>query len=1459
MPRSSLTFRVFVSSTFSDQVEERNALQERVFPRLQELCRKQGCRFQAIDLRWAVSHEASLDQRTLSICMEEIARCRNVTPRPNFLALLGDRYGWRPLPDEIPAEEYETLAKHIPSGSDHELLTRWYRCDENAVPPVFVLQPRLGRHSDYATWEREVEHPLRRALSLAAKSTSLTRRARLKYGASATEQEIVRGALGQPDAKEHVFCFFRTIRGAPSGQEVGTFFDLTPDGEPDEEASRRLSLLKRRLRTRLGANIHEYEATWTGNGISTDHLDVLCTDVYDRLEAVIRLEMARLQLQTDLQSEIREHEARARRLRRHFVGRTSATRTIARYLNDDALCPLVIWGDSGSGKSALLAETAARARRRNKDANTILRFVGATPDSLHQASLLRGLCAQIAEAYGVEHEAEAEGELEISFHDLLNCATADRPLRIFIDAVDQIREADVMPTLSWLPSWLPDHAHIVVSLRSGKSLDALSVRHSPPDFIEVEPMSAKEGEVLLDRLQKSSRRSLRPAQRSEVMRGFRKSGLPLYMWIAFEEARRWRSYEETPHLADGVPGLLRQLMTRLADPANHGPLTASKALGYLRCSRNGLSEDELLEILARDDEYFRTFTESSRHHLPVGKVGQRQIPVVVWSRLRHDLEPFLLEQTTGGTPLLTFQHDAFGAAVDRAFLNDDNRRDLHTALAQNYAEQPLWLGDESASLPNHRKTAELPFQLLRSGHDEESLGTLSQFEFLYARQLAAGPLALLSDFDLPALFRPIPRRSEDPDELGPIRDAVHLSAKTLLKDRTQLPAQLFGRLMSSKLPAICDLLRQIETWEGRAWLCPQFPVLSQPGGSLRRILGSHRAPVTALAVTPDGKRILSGSEDGILRVWSIKEGRELRTLVGHASRITAIAVAPDGRCATASDEPGIKLWDLDSGVEAGEFSRPGMAMSERAVAFSEGGSHLLTASNRGLVVCWDTKTGNVIKAIEVAIREAGAVTISEDGLYGAWGCSLGTIVIWDFQKWKELRRVKHDADWSEVISEGGLGPVDWDSQAARHATSGIGSVAVSSAHRCILSGSVDGSVMVWDMDSGVVRASLRRHADRLSALALMPDGRRVVSGSEDGILKIWDLPSGDELHTLLGTSSKIHATAIIPPSGPIVSASDDGSLGLWAPGPSDGVKERIAHEACVTALAITPDGDRAFSAAQDGRLMTWDLERTGERVSSRDLAESTPIAIASDGRRILFRSREGVLQVQDLEREGAESGCRELLSDSSDVAMASNGIRAVAISSGTIVLLDLETGQRVRTLGSHPSASRVRLTPDAKTAISLGTGETQFLRVWDVDAGRVKRELPVAEERLTWAISLALSADGSLALTGSMDGILKAWDLLRGQEIGQMKSRGEWMCSLALTPDGTRAVTVSGGTGALEETGFLEMWDVARGALIASFCTEGPLTECAIHSAGNLVICAEESGRVHILRLMGNRLALEPE
>src|SRR5262245_58486021 len=93
--------RLFVSSTFEDFKEERRLLHEQVFPQVSNVCARNGIPFEVIDLRWGVNIDAWRQHRTMSICLGEVRRCRAESLSPNFLLLLGNRYGWRPLPGEI--------------------------------------------------------------------------------------------------------------------------------------------------------------------------------------------------------------------------------------------------------------------------------------------------------------------------------------------------------------------------------------------------------------------------------------------------------------------------------------------------------------------------------------------------------------------------------------------------------------------------------------------------------------------------------------------------------------------------------------------------------------------------------------------------------------------------------------------------------------------------------------------------------------------------------------------------------------------------------------------------------------------------------------------------------------------------------------------------------------------------------------------------------------------------------------------------------------------------------------------------------------------------------------------------------------------------------------------------------------------------------------------------------------
>ena len=135
------TFRLFVSSTFNDFLLEREILNNDIFPEIDAFCKQYGFSFQLVDLRWGVNTESSLHHNTLSICLNEVRRCRQLSPKPNFLLMVGERYGWVPLPAILQKEELETILS-VADDEEKSILQQWYVMDEKEIGGIYYLRTR---------------------------------------------------------------------------------------------------------------------------------------------------------------------------------------------------------------------------------------------------------------------------------------------------------------------------------------------------------------------------------------------------------------------------------------------------------------------------------------------------------------------------------------------------------------------------------------------------------------------------------------------------------------------------------------------------------------------------------------------------------------------------------------------------------------------------------------------------------------------------------------------------------------------------------------------------------------------------------------------------------------------------------------------------------------------------------------------------------------------------------------------------------------------------------------------------------------------------------------------------------------------------------------------------------------------------------------------------------------------
>ncbi len=470
--QNNKTFRLFISSTFNDFRGERKALQKVVFPEIKDYCADKGLSFQPIDLRWGVSNEAQLDQKALDLCLNEVRSCK-LHPAPNFLLMLGDRYGWVPLPYHIKKEEFESLCKLMPED-ELSKTKEWYQLDENQIPPSYVLQERTGDYKVYKNWGK-VEVELRKILQAAVENSSFDKDKRNKYFESATKAEIVEGVLpylgltdfqktlikAQPGLSEidtnGVFGFLRSVhyrlmdkRKVGSRSLLNSRFEKKPSKK--DRGSLFSSRLLKKVTVKKRAEISDFFETANSleNSISLKKQisEVLKSNVYSastvvrenkELDTGYLLGFSRRteeflknrvdeQLKTndplsELDQEIKAHKDYAHQKTQNFIGQGTILDQINDYCkNYSQSPPLVIYGPSGCGKSAIMAEAF---QKQAKDSKTIIRFVGVTPNTNGIKPILYSIFEQLDIDVRSTQEKESDKQIQEGIQNRLALDSKD--------------------------------------------------------------------------------------------------------------------------------------------------------------------------------------------------------------------------------------------------------------------------------------------------------------------------------------------------------------------------------------------------------------------------------------------------------------------------------------------------------------------------------------------------------------------------------------------------------------------------------------------------------------------------------------------------------------------------------------------------------------------------------------------------------------------------------------------------------------------------------------------------------------------------------------------------------------------------------------------------------------------------------------------------------------------------
>ena len=696
------TFRLFISSTFNDFRRERHVLQTKVFPNIKQYAAQRGYTFQPIDLRWGVSAEAQLDQKTLELCLDEVRTCKSHM-HPNFLIMVGDRYGWVPLPYAIEQNEYETILSLV-SSEEQNQLSLWYQLDKNQIPVSYILKERTDAYTDFKTWNT-VEESLRKILQKSVKISSLTENQQRKYFLSATEAEVVEGIIPylrqtrfqkkllrkKPELEiidpKHIFGFFRNI---DSSTQIENKFII--DNDDYAKAQRFKNDIKKVIpeENRLEPFTRQIDR----ENLDESYLNAFEERVIAFLETTIDVQKEeddKLSL-TPLEIEQEAQRAYAQIKRKGFITTEPLERLLSNikdYIANPGSSPaFVLYGPSGRGKSALMAQAISHAEE-TKHSKILYRFVGATPYSGSSKEIL----ASIFEELGIDVRSEEEkreesdetslksSENKESFEDFSyrihdTIMSLSENITIFIDAVDQLGNKD---QFLWLPRELPTNIKIIIS--------ALDDENYPEDSQYFQSISKKTSNLhlipefdepltLLRNILKEEGRTLQPEQESYFLQQYASSQSPLYITIATQELRHWKSgavggVDEI--LSAGQKEIIQEFITNLENVYHHDPRFVRKVLGYLYASRDGLSESELLQLLNTDEPFIQAMAPETWHDNPT-----KELPLVHWSRLHTQLKPFLSLKSQDGEELMYFFHREFEDAVKTL----PNQKEEHKAIIE---------------------------------------------------------------------------------------------------------------------------------------------------------------------------------------------------------------------------------------------------------------------------------------------------------------------------------------------------------------------------------------------------------------------------------------------------------------------------------------------------------------------------------------------------------------------------------------------------------------------------------------------------------------------------------------------------------------------------------------------------------------------------------------------------------
>ena len=387
------------------------------------------------------------------------------------------------------------------------------------------------------------------------------------------------------------------------------------------------------------------------------------------------------------------------------------------------------------------------------------------------------------------------------------------------------------------------------------------------------------------------------------------------------------------------------------------------------------------------------------------------------------------------------------------------------------------------------------------------------------------------------------------------------------------------------------------------------------------ILQKHTGWTNVLAFSPNGKMLASGSTDKTVQLWDTTTGKPLATLTGNTSSINALTFSPDGSVLASGGADGtIRFWNTETGTSLPPHIT-GHTASVKAVTFFQENSTLVSAAFNGEITFWDVKTPH-----KPIVHTAGhrdlfpTLVFSPDGTKLASVGAEGSIV---------FGGVSGQANWrpDSLIR---LTDVSTGQELATLTDIGVPSNLTFSPDGKTVAFSSHGKISLWNIETGTL---FDTSLPPVSALAFSPDGKKLVTGTREGDVQMWNAETGVALTSFIkhdgfsNTVAPIRAL-IFSPNGALLAVAKDEGIHLLGSNKEIHLKER--HHRGARTLVFSPDSTVFVAGLRYGNIEVWDLIKENKLTTLNGHTEEVKmLTFSPDGKTLVSTGQDGTILLWD--------------------------------------------------------------------------------------------------------------------------------------------------------------------------------------------------------------------------------------